>query len=633
MKNINPKGIREEYISLQQAAEIYGCTQKNMALMARRGKIKAMKIGNHWVTTKKWLDDYADSVKDVGRPEKPKSYKLEINLFKSKQGKIFKKYLTTTFVIALTFLSLVSFYSAAKPRVAPAVNLIVGKVEKFVSLNSRNINEFPSQAIIETNKVIASVFGVDSNNKINKTSETIVRRIVSGYKKTVRDINNFFKNIFLGIDKFLDNCGKFVINATCDTINSTIHTFTNTKELTDKIAKKIPFFSIIPSPIGDFVVSVPTTIAKVANNLIASFKSFFPFYLTLDGSGNQTLISIRDLYKKIKELRELIEGKAILVNQITQQITVVKPETIVPVSGTTPIDISAQLAVFKNEILSQIAEDITNVQSKIGQTLVTQNNYYYSEAVESSRIDVVNNDITFNEQVAMKKNLSVDGNLTVLGTTTFSGGVLMTGVAINDLIINNLLNASHASVSDDLTASIAEITDLTSTNLLTNSLIFATASGSNAEITSAGFDNLRAITITDNILLINSGNIINGQNFSFVGASISDWLTIGDSVSIVNSLTSTNIFGTHASISDDLEILSANIASASIGTLYNAIFDTTNLIATHTSVSDDLTIGDDVSFVDGIASISGATNIYGVLTLYGNLIGVRASLSDSLTVT
>ena len=176
-----------------------------------------------------------------------------------------------------------------------------------------------------------------------------------GYTETKKDIGEIFKNIFSAIDRILDNSGKFVINTTCDTINSTINTFTNTREFTNKIVKKIPFFSSIPSPIGDFVVSVPTTIAKIANNLIVSFKSFLPFYATWDGFNDQTIISIKDLYAKIKELRELIEGKTILVDKTTQQITIIQQ-----IPSGTPItmtpDINAQLAIFKNELLAQVAQ-------------------------------------------------------------------------------------------------------------------------------------------------------------------------------------------------------------------------------------------------------------------------------------
>ena len=58
----NRKKIEDNrYITLREAAQIYGCTQKHMNLVARRGKLKAIKMGRNWVTTKEWLDEYKNN--------------------------------------------------------------------------------------------------------------------------------------------------------------------------------------------------------------------------------------------------------------------------------------------------------------------------------------------------------------------------------------------------------------------------------------------------------------------------------------------------------------------------------------------------------------------------------------------
>ena len=55
----------KKYITLQQAAQIYGCTSRHMSLMARQGKLKATKIGRNWVTTQTWLNEYTANFKPV----------------------------------------------------------------------------------------------------------------------------------------------------------------------------------------------------------------------------------------------------------------------------------------------------------------------------------------------------------------------------------------------------------------------------------------------------------------------------------------------------------------------------------------------------------------------------------------
>ncbi|HAZ16589.1 MAG: Huntingtin interacting protein E-like protein [Parcubacteria group bacterium GW2011_GWA2_43_13] len=49
-----------EYISLTQAAQGTPYSQEYLSLRARQGKLKAVKQGRSWVTTRAWVDDYID---------------------------------------------------------------------------------------------------------------------------------------------------------------------------------------------------------------------------------------------------------------------------------------------------------------------------------------------------------------------------------------------------------------------------------------------------------------------------------------------------------------------------------------------------------------------------------------------
>ena len=57
------KTLEDKYISLLEAAKYYNCTQQYLNLMARQGRLKAIKMGRNWVTTKEWLEEYAQAVK------------------------------------------------------------------------------------------------------------------------------------------------------------------------------------------------------------------------------------------------------------------------------------------------------------------------------------------------------------------------------------------------------------------------------------------------------------------------------------------------------------------------------------------------------------------------------------------
>ena len=61
------------YISLQEATKFCNYSQEYLSLRARRGKLKAVKFGRNWVTTKEWLQDYVEGVKEYSEVVKNKS--------------------------------------------------------------------------------------------------------------------------------------------------------------------------------------------------------------------------------------------------------------------------------------------------------------------------------------------------------------------------------------------------------------------------------------------------------------------------------------------------------------------------------------------------------------------------------
>ena len=50
------------YISLKEATKYCNYSQDYLKLRARQGKLKAIKIGRNWATTKEWLQDYLTKI-------------------------------------------------------------------------------------------------------------------------------------------------------------------------------------------------------------------------------------------------------------------------------------------------------------------------------------------------------------------------------------------------------------------------------------------------------------------------------------------------------------------------------------------------------------------------------------------
>ncbi|MFH1423488.1 MAG: putative metal-binding motif-containing protein [Candidatus Nealsonbacteria bacterium] len=95
--NKNNNNDNLEYISLQNATKFCVYSQEYLSLRARQGKLKSMKLGRNWVTTKEWLQEYAgkvdeynDSINNNGH-EKEKAGKIaRTELSRSVKEKIVK---------------------------------------------------------------------------------------------------------------------------------------------------------------------------------------------------------------------------------------------------------------------------------------------------------------------------------------------------------------------------------------------------------------------------------------------------------------------------------------------------------------------------------------------------------------
>lgn len=57
-----------KYLSLKNAAELYGYTRDHLGLMIRKGKLRGMKLGSYYVTTNDWMVEYVKNFADPGHP-------------------------------------------------------------------------------------------------------------------------------------------------------------------------------------------------------------------------------------------------------------------------------------------------------------------------------------------------------------------------------------------------------------------------------------------------------------------------------------------------------------------------------------------------------------------------------------
>lgn len=74
--------MEKEYISLKEATRYCNYSPDYLKLRARQGKLKAIKMGRNWFTTREWLEEYKIKLESNRAPRKwPVSFKGWLFLF------------------------------------------------------------------------------------------------------------------------------------------------------------------------------------------------------------------------------------------------------------------------------------------------------------------------------------------------------------------------------------------------------------------------------------------------------------------------------------------------------------------------------------------------------------------------
>jgi len=372
VKNNRKKNQENQFITLREAAEIYGCTQKHMNLMARQGKLKAEKMGRNWLTKKDWLDEYKNNFK----PE-PKNSEKYISL-----GEAAKAYGCTQ-----RHLNLMARQGKLKATKMGRNWVTTFKwLEDYTSYLNGEKRPFDFKKLIPSSKPVLVILTIS----------------------------------FL----LLASIGLLVIDSK--------------KQGSDISARAFYYAEKTTASVSSFI----STVTSGAKNIF-TFNALLPYqpHYPQPTVSKQTYLSIKDLYKKLREVEQLAslttgdeqtinEIKQVIINeaadQVIKEITITKPiETVREIIRETIIQqgqiisYSGNLDIFKQELLTLMDEKLANLETTIYQTQTTEHNYYYEQAAMAGGFNTVNNEVTFNELATFTSNLTVQG-ITNLASTSIS---------------------------------------------------------------------------------------------------------------------------------------------------------------------------------------------------------------------
>ena len=232
--------LKKEYISLQEATQFCKYSQEYLSLRARQGKLKAVKMGRNWVTTKDWLEEYLRKVeeynhkikkisqpsKTVGRAEPPENLpvgepqKIKIPFWKAVRAELSFHNLRSAFLMGLVLALVIAsgvwgredlrkVYSEISPYLveiiekAGAQTFSLGREEiTLAAVGESILNIFKDYSDWITKEIRESLIG-RQYVKANKVLEENLARAFQNLKGGYSSANQFIEGKISALSRML----------------------------------------------------------------------------------------------------------------------------------------------------------------------------------------------------------------------------------------------------------------------------------------------------------------------------------------------------------------------------------------------------------------------------------------------
>jgi uncharacterized protein YjbI with pentapeptide repeats len=388
---------KANYILLKEASKYCKYSQEYLSLRARQGKLKAVKLGRNWYTTKKWLQEYAKE--EVGPEAKIeeiihpylKSLVPPNNL---PTGDFYNKKRKFVFSESFNFvLSLGAFLILFLPTVFINKNVLFNSFETFDKI-SRNIGAMEDVIIKEGVKSLAGSVGEMQNFA-----------------------NNNFKNISINVS---------------DKINQASLIATSIPENADR--NELSFFENIFKSAINFTGSILESTNGLSANLESKFSDFIGsitgnkvlvFEKTEDGQiiySETSEKEIADLKNRVANL-ETQFNEGVITKEITKEIQTTSVTKIEPIKEITKETIVINNGILLQQSIDQLRTDLENQISEL-KNRSTQAVYYPSiptlvPSVPYTNISTGDMSLSSSNFLDLSaKQIRITGDLSVSGSIT-----------------------------------------------------------------------------------------------------------------------------------------------------------------------------------------------------------------------
>jgi len=432
------------YISLKEASKHCEYSQEYLSLRARQGKLKAVKLGRNWSTTKKWLQEYAKKetepiLEEVINPYLKKLVpprNLPTEDFYNERKKIS---LSNSFSFVL---SLAAFLVLFFPTVFINKNVLFNSFEVFdeVSVN------------------------------IGAMEDVIIKEGVGSLVSSVQEMRDFandnFKNISINVSDKISQASLVAVSV---------------PENADK--NELGFFKNI----FNFGGSLVSNILNSSDNLTGSLQSkFLDFIGSVTGNKVTVFEKTEDgqiIYSETSE-KEIVDLKSrvanletqfsegVITKEITREVQTTNVTKIEPIKEITKETIVINNGILLQRSIDQLKIDLENQISEL-KNKSTQAIYYPSvpnivPSIPYTSISTGDMSLSSSNFLDLSaRQVRVTGNLSVSGSITNAAwegdviDVLYGGTGLSTIAAGSILAANALDV-------LSTVTSISGTKYLTN---------------------------------------------------------------------------------------------------------------------------------------------------------------------
>ena len=165
-----------DYISLLEATKYCKYSQEYLSLRARQGKLRAVKRGRNWLTTKEWLTEYTSNFDDYLSARRSGRYRINHRQTRGPaQNKIDSPTIKRRFAIALAGIGLLAFATGGFTTIHLS-DIIFEKQESNRQKITETIDEAASNFTSYTHAAISA-----GNSAISDTLASSVENIGNSF--------------------------------------------------------------------------------------------------------------------------------------------------------------------------------------------------------------------------------------------------------------------------------------------------------------------------------------------------------------------------------------------------------------------------------------------------------------------